>query len=184
MLILRPRQFVAVRKRRIQANSTGSSVGSPILRLCAGAMEYIYTAAPNRSLSKEDRRWVVIVIAVPVLGIGAAFAWLGLYWVLPFAGLEVLVLWMCFRLMALRDGDFERLSLDGTRLLLERSEGGKPYRLELNRFWTRARLQCAWGEHSCRLVLCSHGRDYEFGRHLSDAARRELARQLQARLQD
>jgi uncharacterized membrane protein len=145
-------------------------------------MEFSFTAKPNRSLPAGARRWVVLTIAIPVFGIASGFAWLGLYWVLPFAGLEVLALLAAFYVLSRRDNDFERLSLSDHQVLLECMENGRQERLELNRFWTEVKVRRTHGEHGCRLTLQVHGKEYEFGRLMTDAARIELAEQLQQHL--
>jgi uncharacterized membrane protein len=133
---------------------------------------------PNRSLSATGKVLVILSIAGLTLGIAGAFAFLGLWWILPFAGIEVLGVSAAFLWLARHEHDFERLSIDGDRVLLERRDGSRREKVELNRHWARVVLGCRSGDRGCRLALRSHGIEYEFGRHLSDDDRVVLAKEL------
>ena len=88
----------------------------------AGA--YTLTAKRNNSLSTSGRYLVFGFIFVVSFGISLAFAVIGAWLILPFAGLEMLVLFLAFRYIDRRSDDYERLTLSGDKLLLERVERG------------------------------------------------------------
>ncbi|HBS27306.1 MAG TPA: hypothetical protein DD827_09325 [Gammaproteobacteria bacterium] len=52
---------------------------------------------PNASLSKKGAFWLVSSLSVVMLLISAWFAWLGLWLIAPFAGLEIILLVVIFR---------------------------------------------------------------------------------------
>jgi uncharacterized membrane protein len=99
---------------------------------------------------------------------------------MPFAGLEMLVLYLAFRYVDRHAEDYERLALAGDRLMVEVLEGGRLRRFDCNRHWARL----IWEPGSARLALRSHGREVEIGRHLNEEERLSVARQLGRRLRD
>ena len=56
------------------------------------ATRLMIIARPNQSATWNTNVLVLLVLSVPVLGIAAAFALLGAWLILPFAGLELLAL--------------------------------------------------------------------------------------------
>ena len=55
----------------------------------------------------------------------ARFAVLGAWLILPFAGLEMLVLYLAFRYIDRHAGDYERIAIDGDRVEVELCEAGR-----------------------------------------------------------
>ena len=139
------------------------------------AAEYVYTARRNNSLSSSGPRLVFAFILTVSFGIAAAFALVfGAWPILPFAGIEMVVLYVAFRYIDRHAGDYERITIRGDSVAVEVREGAELAHFELNRCW--AQVVC---EHEgARLALRSHGRRIEVGRHLCDEQRLEMARGL------
>jgi len=133
----------------------------------------------NSSLSSSGRRLVLGSLILITFAISLAFALHGAWLILPFAGAEMLVLYLAFRYIAQRAGDFERISIDGDRVLIERWETGRVSRFEFNRYWAQVVLQ---REPRDTLAVRSHGQQVEFGRYLTDEQRREAARAIKQKL--
>ena len=129
-------------------------------------------ARRNNSLSSTGRLFVFAFIFAVSIGIAAGFALLGAWLILPFAGLEMLVLWLAFRYIDRRAGDFERIAIAGDRVEIEVCDAGRRHSYELNRCWA----QLVGG--SGRLALRSHGREIEIGRYLNDEQRDALGREI------
>jgi len=142
----------------------------------AGA--YTLTAKRNNSLSTSGRYLVFGFIFIVSFGISLAFAAFGAWPVLPFAGLEMLVLFLAFRYIERRSEDYERLTLNGDKLVLERVEHGNFRQFEFNRYW--AQVMC--DAEGSRLALRSHGREVEFGHYLTEQERVKIAWQLKERI--
>ena len=142
------------------------------------APEFATISRRNNSLDSGERFLVFAVLFVVSVGIACAFAALGAWLILPFAGLEMLVLFLAFRYVDCHAADYERVAIDGDRVEVERHEGGRTQRFELNRYWARV-VASGNGE---RLALRSHGRELEIGHFMNDAQRLELARALKTRL--
>ena len=74
--------------------------------------EYSRTTICNRSLSPVGRIVFLALIFSNILIVAAGFAFVGAWVVLPFAGVEIVALGLAFYLVSLRDGDFERLTIN------------------------------------------------------------------------
>ena len=139
------------------------------------AAEFVYTARRNNSLSSHGRRFVFGFILTVSLGIAVAFALVfGAWPIMPFAGIEMLVLYLAFRYIDRHAGDYERITIRGDSVSVEVREASRVTRHELNRCW--AQVVCE--AEGARLALRSHGRDIEVGRHVCDEQRAEMAREL------
>ena len=133
----------------------------------------------NCSISPRGLAGVFAALAVLVLAIGSGFAIAGAWLVLPFAGLEVLLLGAAFVLYARRAADYERIELDARRLSVEVTEAEHKARYELDprRAWVRVEKSAG-----CRVLLRGPRQELEVGRHLDEAARVEFAAELAKRL--
>ena len=117
---------------------------------------------------------VFAALAVLVLAIGAGFAAMGAWLILPFAGLEVLLLVAAFVLYARHAADYERIELESGRLTVEVADGGRIARHQLD----GVRVAMEEG----RVVLRDAKEELEIGRHLGAEARAELAAELEKKL--
>jgi uncharacterized membrane protein len=140
-----------------------------------GTADYVYTARRNNSLSSSGRRLVFAFILTVSLGIAATFSLaLGAWPVMPFAGIEMVVLYVAFRYVDSHSGDYERITIRGDSVAVEIREGGRVAHFELNRYW--AQVVCE--REGAHLALRSHGHEIEVGRHVRDEQRVEVARGL------
>jgi uncharacterized membrane protein len=142
------------------------------------AIEFRRLARRNNSLSSTGRLLVFAFIFVVSVGIAAAFAVFGAWLILPFAGLEMLVLYLAFRYVERHAADYELIEIDGDRVRVECFDGGNTHREALSRHWA----QVVVNRDGSRLALRSHGRELEIGRSMNDAQRLELAQALRRRL--
>ena len=139
---------------------------------------YSCTARRHNSLSSSDRLFAFGFIALFSLAIAVAFAWLGAWLILPFAGVELVVLFFVVRYIERHAQDYERLTIDGEMVQMEVFDGGRVDRREFNRRW--AQVVCE--RDGSRLALRSHGREVVFGRHLTGEQRLSVARTLTEQL--
>ena len=136
----------------------------------------------NCSISPAGLFAVYGAIAVVTLGIAAAFAALGAWMVLPFAGIEIVGLGIAFALNGRHAGDYERIQLGEGRLMVEVCESDSVHRHEFNP--ARAMVRVAEVGRSSRVLLQVRGRSLEIGRHLHERARLDLAGELKRRLRN
>ncbi|HQR52186.1 MAG TPA: DUF2244 domain-containing protein [Burkholderiales bacterium] len=142
--------------------------------------EYLLVAHRNDSLSRSDRHRVFCFIFGVSILIALAFTAMGAWPVLPFAGLEMAVLYAAFRYVDRHASDYECLEIDGDRVRIEIREGSDVQRVELNRHWAQVVMHEKAGRRW--LALRSHGREVEFGRHLTNDERERVGRELAQQL--
>jgi len=140
----------------------------------------VLNAKRNRSLSIAELRKAFWLVAFVSLAVAAAWAAMGAWLVLPFAGLEVGALVIAFRSWSRRADDYERVIIRGDRLLVECQTKGCLRRFDANRYWTQVVVRN--GVRGRQVSLRSHGREIEFGTFLSEGARMEAVRKLQDHL--
>jgi uncharacterized membrane protein len=117
---------------------------------------------------------VFAVLSFLVLAIGAGFAAAGAWLVLPFAGLEVLLLGAAFMLYARHAADYEKIELEPGRVTVEVAHGRRIARYEMQ----GAGVFMEEG----RLVLRGAKEELEIGRYLGAEARAEFAAELEHKL--
>lgn len=120
------------------------------------------------------------LLAGVTLLIALVFAALGAWLILPFAGLEAVVLIVVFDWFARHANDSECLEIRGNAVKLAVREQSHTQHYEWNRAW--ARLVVDARPSSVRLALRSHGREIEVGRYLDESGKQQLARELKLRL--
>ena len=156
-----PRQYLAFQRQ-------GSGFSLLLKRIC--------------SITPSGLLWVYGVIAVATMGIAAAFAALGAWMILPFAGIEILALGVAFAWNGRHAGDYERIQLGEGSLKVEVRESDSVRCHEFNPAWASVRV--AGVGSSMRVLLGVPGHSLEIGRHLRDEARLELAGELKKRLRN
>ncbi len=124
----------------------------------------------------------MLAIAAFSFAVAIIFAWLGLWLVLPFVGLEVAALALAFWVYARHVADNEIIRTDKDGLTIEIREGNRlrNYRLDAN--WARCIVED--DGRDARLMIGSHGRFVQIGRCLNDVGRRQLRNLLNDRLRE
>ncbi|HEX7219834.1 MAG TPA: DUF2244 domain-containing protein [Burkholderiales bacterium] len=128
----------------------------------------------NCSMSPRALAAVFAALAAVVLLISAVFTALGAWLVLPFAGLEVLLLGGAFVAYARHAADYERIDLEPGRVRVEVADGGRTERYALD----VASVALREG----RVLLRGAREEMEIGRYLGAEARIELAAELEQKL--
>ena len=110
---------------------------------------------------------------------GMAFAMVGLWLILPFAGLEFMALWYCFYLSFRQTEHCQVITIDGDSVKVESGRRRPEITEQFQRSWAQVRLAKSthrW--YPSRLTIRSHGREVEVGKFLSEEERIELAAEL------
>ncbi len=147
------------------------------------ASAFVFVSRPACSLTKTQERLTFWGLAVLCFGIAIAFAALGFWMILPFAGLEVGLLAWALETMRNSQSDYETLTIDGDKVVLDWRIGRHVGHREMNRQWVRVGCECLAPGKDCRLRLSSHGTESELGSYLNDEARQQLAAILKSKLQ-
>lgn len=146
------------------------------------AADFTFVARRNNSLSSGGRFLVLGSLAVVVLAISLGFALNGAWLVFPFAGLDILVVYLAFRYVEQRAGDYECITFHDDNIVIESEHRGRIDRFEFNRHWVQVTFIEAQGGERGRLLLRSHGKEVAFGVHLTGEQRAAVARQLKEHL--
>jgi uncharacterized membrane protein len=143
--------------------------------------EFRVEVLPHRALP-ERAMWMLIGVFGSVsAAIAIGFAAFGAWPVLPFAGLEVLVLALALMYYRRRARDGERIVIRGDRVEVTCVRRARESRQEFQRHWTQVRLERdARGWYGSRLTVGSHGRYVEIGALLNDDERLDLYNRLKA----
>lgn len=137
---------------------------------------------PHRSLGPTG----FLVFMCGVSGIsfvtGAVFFLMGAWPVLGFLGLDVLLIYIAFRLNYRSGRLHETVELSRADLTVTRIyPSGRRERFDFNPYWVRVRLaEGKDGRTDLRLHV--HGKELSFGRFLTDDERREFAKALSGAL--
>jgi uncharacterized membrane protein len=141
---------------------------------------YRVTFKPNCSLSANGKIKVVLLLTLIPCCIAIGFSLVGAWMVLPFVGLEIIALGYAFYHVNSHSSDYESISIDGDRLLVERGNGQHVSQHILNPYWASVvRHELPNGE--LHIGLLSHGKEIEVGHFLTRKQRELLAQQLQKR---
>lgn len=134
---------------------------------------------PNRSMSSRQSAVCVICFAVLSLTIALSFFSLGMWLVLPFAGLEVLAVGIAIGYTMHRLQGYESIVVTDRDVSIVKNQFGKSRRYEFQRYWTQVRLESSSSRlRPGRLLVGSHGRFVEVGREFVDEDRENFAARL------
>lgn len=145
--------------------------------------EFTLLTRRNFSLSPDGRILVFGSLAAATLAISFGFAMRGAWPVLPFAGLECVVLFLVWRWLSRHDGDYESITVDPRSITVETRIGGRMARSQFDRAWARVIVEEAGGSRPS-VYLRSHGKSVEVARLLGDDARIEAARRLRQKISE
>jgi uncharacterized membrane protein len=137
---------------------------------------------PHRSL--DPRGFLILMLAIGTISfvMGAVFLSMGAWPVFGFFGLDVLLIYVAFRLNYRSGRAYEIVELTPALLTLTLVEpSGRQKSFEFNPYWVRVRLS-ERPDGRTNLRIASHGREFEFARCLNDDERREFAHVLEGAL--
>lgn len=146
------------------------------------SVDYSITARPNSALSRLSTVYLFVIITVLCLIFSLIFVLIGAWPVLLFTVLELLVLGACFCNVWKHAGDFERLTMNHGKVIIDTHELSRDKHIELSSYWALIVLDYMSDGGCRRLALRSHGREIEFGRHMTSEERLDLAIELKPRM--
>lgn len=131
---------------------------------------------PHRSLS--PRGFVILMSFISAVSFvaGMAFLLMGAWPVFGFFGLDVLLIYLAFKLNFRAGRLYETIDISPSKLVLTRVHpAGRCDTFEFNPYWARVRLLENLPGGGTALALAAQGREERFGRFLTDDERRALA---------
>lgn len=143
---------------------------------------------PNRSLSKEGEAKLLAVILLLMGLVAFGFVNIGVWLVLPFAGLEFLAFLYAFYVINAHAGDYESISIDDENVWIEKKSRREIVSVSFNRYWANVTLRDVGGNNALTaktaLFIGSHGKEVEFGRLVDEDQRKLLARQIRQKIKN
>jgi uncharacterized membrane protein len=167
-------QFIRV-SRRLESIPAMSSIAAlpPIAQA-----EFCVVSRRNDSLGPRARWTLFASLCAVSFGLALGFAAFGAWMVLPYSATEMALLYAAWRWFERHTGDWERVTVTGDRVIMERQSGGVRTRREFNRCWTRLEVDDGAPARASRLALRSEGESIRFGDALPVHERGSLAREL------
>jgi uncharacterized membrane protein len=163
------------RPSQTAASDRQEAVGGPIL--------FDAVLEPHRALPRSGFIVVMLAAGVITLGIGIFFLALGAWPVFGFLGLDLLLLWLAFKLNARALRIVERICITPEKVLVTRQRPRGQESWEFNPYWLNVRLnESADGKGA--LHLSSHGFSLSLGAFLVAEERHALAESLRQALAD
>jgi uncharacterized membrane protein len=142
-----------------------------------------YVIRPNRSLSWRGTLIFFAVASVVTLTVAFIFALKGAWLIVPFSGLEILLLGVCLYQCARKNAECEVVHIGKDFIKVERGRKQVNECVEFQRSWSRVNLtESRLNGYPSRLTISSRGREVEIGASLVNDERLALARELQRKL--
>jgi len=137
---------------------------------------------PHRSLGPTGFLVLMAALGAASFVTGIVFLLAGAWPVLGFLGLDVLLVYVAFRLNYRSGRRYETVELTPARFTLTRVHpSGRREQFDCEPYWARVSLR-EWPDGRTALSITSRGKELAFGRFLTDAERRDLAAALRAAL--
>lgn len=134
---------------------------------------------PNRSMSNSARTFFLAVLTLNLLLIALGFYSVGLWMVLPFAGLELVAVFTAFYWCSYKCRYQEVISVDQDNVLITAGYGRIQHSCTFNRFWTTVLLQRSKLKgYPDRLMIRSAGKEVEVGTCLTSDEKQALLLRL------
>jgi len=133
----------------------------------------------NCSLSPALTLLVYGTVGLVALSVALRFLFLGAWMVLPFTLLELgLLVWVLVQIRR-RQQEYERITVADGEVLIVRKIGRETRESRFPHYWVAVVVKHAQARnHPARLLLRSHGKEIEVGRHLTEEERLNLAKEL------
>lgn len=138
----------------------------------------------NCSASPRQLAWVFGSLVAVSFAFGIGFAAFGLWMVLPFVGVELIAVGAAFFCYGRHAADFERIAIDAHEVSVERIEGARRTQWQFDPRLSHVQVDSSghrWGKR-VRVYLMAPEIKLEVGRHLLDARRWQLGRELDSML--
>jgi len=134
---------------------------------------------PNCSLTPSQLAWLYFSIVIVTLGISLGFYSMGLWMVLPFAGIELAVVATAFLIYARHAGDYEQIVIQPREVSVTVVSANRTKTYSLNPGWTRVSL-----DKKPRVLIKLESGEFNvvLGRFIDDLTKEKLVFELRRAL--
>ncbi|NJO23524.1 MAG: DUF2244 domain-containing protein [Sphingomonadales bacterium] len=137
---------------------------------------------PHRSLGPNGFLILMIALGAMSFATGIVFLVAGAWPVLGFFGLDVLLVYIAFKLNYRAGRLYETVDLTPAKFSWTRVHpSGRQEQFDCNPYWARVNLR-EWPDGRTVLSIVAQGKELAFGRFLTDDERRDLASALREAL--
>lgn len=145
----------------------------------ANAQLFAARITPHRSLSERNFRLLMMVFSIAVCFVSLPFFILGAWPVVGFMGLDILALWIAFRVNFRDARAYEDILLTPLELAVAKvSPRGARREWRFNPIWVRLRREEDEDFGLVRLDVVSRGRSLEIAHDLDQDRKAEFAREF------
>lgn len=143
----------------------------------------VFTIEPNRNLNWQQSKWLIFFLAGCVALVSLYFASLGAWLVLPFSGLEILIIGCTIYSQSCCAHRRQVVRVDHS--LIEIEDLRKPHSSKtFPKAWSKVvQTHDRTGWYPSRLLIGSHGEYVEIGNNLIEDERELLADQLRCAIE-
>ena len=142
-------------------------------------LEKTIMVMPNRAMPWQHIMMIYLLISGVTISIAFGFFTQGLTLILPFAGLELLALGVVLYISAWRSNIKEVVNVTEEKIRIEIGQNAPEKTYELDKAWAKVVLERSWNNwYPSRLLLRSHGRQFEIGKFLNEQERQCLEVEL------
>jgi uncharacterized membrane protein len=156
----------------------------PAAEVHAVLMPHEWTLKRNCSMSPRQFASLIASLAIVSVGVASIFAYLGAWWILVFAFIEMAALLAAFVVYARHAGDYERIVVTPDAVIIEFNSGTEVVRQQAHPAFARVEYpvaaQAAGGDSLIGLAL--GGKAVEVGRFVPHLKRESLAQEIRAHL--
>ncbi len=153
------------------------------VQIGGSSTQAVITIESNRNLSWQQSKWLFLFLSGCVALVSAYFASLGAWLVLPFTGLEILIIGGAIYAQSCCAYRSQVIRVDQTQIEI-RDSREQPSSKIFPRAWShvvQTRDQGGW--YPSRLLIGSHGEFVEIGNYLIEDEREVLANQLRCAIE-
>jgi uncharacterized membrane protein len=144
--------------------------------------DFSWFVRPNRSLTHQGRCLWLYLIGINAFLIATVAFLVGAWPVVPFAGLEVILVGAAFWCIGQHDEDFERIEVRAGTFIWSCRDGKQVSHLQGNAVWAQFVLKRIRGQKF--LFLRYAGQEVSIGRGVTEGQRIMLAQIVKARVCD
>lgn len=138
----------------------------------------VLVVQPNRSLTWNQSKWLFLLLALCIGLVGLYFLSLGAWLVLPFTGLEILIVGVAIYCQSYSAHKKEIIHIDATHVRVSDNHNRQADRC-FHKAWLKIiQRHDPKGWYPSRLLIGSHGEYIEVGKNLLEEEREMLANNL------
>ena len=139
---------------------------------------------PNQSLTPKSLLLLMFLITIPASFIGVTFFILGAWPVLGFMGLEVLLIYIAFKVLFYKNKFYEHIILDREKLsIFFKKQNNTITKIELEPTWLQVQIENIY-ENEDILTISSHGKKIILANFLIPEERVKLAKKIRYGLRE